>query len=102
MPQKQLLFKDGTGRNDYDRALPYLVKYYSHINEISAASFNVDTAAASEWEWWIIRRERDQHPPLEWELLIAKSSATVYHIPAEKFNDYARLRVEAMGATIKS
>ena len=50
-------FKDGTSRTDYNKALPYLVKYYSYINNVSSTSFNVDTAASAELEWWIIRRE---------------------------------------------
>lgn len=90
------VFKDGTNRNDYAKALPYLQKYYGHINEISNTAFNADTAAASELEWWIIRRERQQHPPQEWEEWLCKTASVMYHIPAAKFNDYAHLRVEAM------
>ena len=89
-------FKDGTSRTDYNKALPYLVKYYSYINNVSSTSFNVDTAASAELEWWIIRRERDKRPSVEWEQLLAKTAATVYHIPAEQFNEYAHLRVQAM------
>jgi hypothetical protein len=90
------VFKDGVSRNDYKKALPYLVKYYSHINDISSTAFNVDTAAATELEWWIIRRERDKHPPEEWVQLLVKTAVTVYHLPAEKFNDYTYCRVQAM------
>jgi hypothetical protein len=67
------IFKDGTNRNDYAKALPYLQKYYININEISNTAFDVDTAAASELEWWTIRRERLQHPPQEWEEWLTKT-----------------------------
>jgi hypothetical protein len=90
------VFKDGTNRSDYAKALPYLQKYYGHINDISNTTFNTDTATAAELEWWIIRREREQHPPQEWEPWLAKTAATVYHMPSEKFKEYAHVRVEAM------
>jgi hypothetical protein len=90
------VFKDGHSRNDYEKAFPYLEKYYQHINSISKTPFNADSAARSELEWWIIRRYRQEHPPAEWEKYISQTSAIVYHIPAEKFKDYAHLRVQAM------
>lgn len=90
------VFKDGKERTDYAKALPYLVKYYNNLNEISLRAFNTDTAAASELEWWILRRERDLHPAAEWEQLIAKNAATLYHMPCRNFNEYAHYRVTAM------
>jgi hypothetical protein len=89
-------FKDGHDRSEYEKALPYLKKYYGLINEISTASFNVDSAAMTELEWWIIRRERDKHPPAEWETRLASGASVVYHLPADSFREYARLRVQAM------
>jgi len=90
------VFKDGHTRNEYEKALPYLKKYYLLINNIADASFNVDSAAVSELEWWIIRRERDRHPPEEWEHWLETGAAVVYHIPADSFREYAHLRVQAM------
>jgi hypothetical protein len=89
-------FKDGHNRGDYEKALPYLKKYYGLINDISTISFNTDSAAICELEWWIIRRERDMHPPAEWEKWLALSASVVYHVPADSFREYARLSVEAM------
>src|SRR5690349_11248242 len=37
-----LVFKDGRNPNDYNKALPYLVKYYSRINDISRDSFDIN------------------------------------------------------------
>jgi hypothetical protein len=90
------VFKDGQSRSDYEKALPYLKKYYGLINDISTVTFNTDSAATGELEWWIIRRERDKHPPAEWEKWVTETASVVYHIPADSFRVYARLSVQAM------
>lgn len=90
------IFKDGKSRSDYEKAFPYLRKYYSLINDISEKKFDDDSAARTELEWWIIRREREKHPPQEWESWIALTASVMYHLPAEVFKDYAHLRVQAM------
>jgi hypothetical protein len=90
------VFKNGANRNDYQKALPSLKKYYSLINKISQRSFNVDSASIFELEWWIARRYREQYPPEEWEKLLAISASVVYHLPVDSFSDYASLRVRAM------
>jgi hypothetical protein len=90
------VFKDGNSRSDYGKALPYLKKYYGLINDISITSFNSDSAATSELEWWIIRRDRGQHPPAEWGNYLAATASIMYHIPADSFREYAGLRVKAM------
>ena len=90
------VFKDGQNRDDYEKALPYLEKYYGLINSISTVSFNTDSAAKTELEWWIIRRERDKHPPAEWEKWLALTASVMYHLPADSFREYARLSVQAM------
>jgi hypothetical protein len=90
------VFKDGQTRADYEKALPYLKIYYGHINDISETRFNADSAAICELEWWIIRRERDRHSPDEWVKWIALTASVVYHLPAEAFHEFARLRVQAM------
>jgi hypothetical protein len=89
-------FKDGRNRDEYRKALPYLRKYFGLINGISTIQFNADSAATTELEWWIIRRERENHPPAEWENWLASTASVIYHLPPELFEVYARLRVEAM------
>jgi hypothetical protein len=90
------VFKDGISRIDYEKALPPLKKYYGLINTISETSFNSDGAAVSELEWWIIRRNRAEHPAAEWEQWLATTASIMYHLPADSFKDYAHLRVQAM------
>ena len=90
------VFKAGQNRNDYKKALPYLKRYYNLINDISATKFNIDSASKTELEWWIVRRDRDQHPPAEWESWLAATASVMYHLPVDSFRDYANLRVKAM------
>lgn len=90
------VFKDGKNRSDYEKALPHLKKYYTLISNISETPFNADSAAKSELEWWIIRRNRDQHPPEEWENWLVTTASVMYHLPADRFKEYAHLRVQAM------
>ncbi len=90
------VFKDGKNPNDYQKALPPLKKYYGLIRDISAGPFDADSAAATELEWWIIRRDRQKHPPGEWKAWIAATPSILYHLPAATFTEYADLRVQAM------
>ncbi|WP_020594668.1 hypothetical protein [Spirosoma panaciterrae] len=90
------LFKDGKGRADYNRALPYLEAFYGSISDLSTQPLNVAKSARNELEWWIIRRERERHPPAEWARLQAQIVADMYHIPIERCAEYGRLRTEAM------
>ncbi|HMQ48804.1 MAG TPA: hypothetical protein PKA00_15285 [Saprospiraceae bacterium] len=89
-------FQDGQNRADYNKALPALRQYYGAINDISTKPFEVAAAAESELEWWIIRRERETHPPEEWEHWIKQTAAIIYHRPADAFHEFARQRVNAM------
>lgn len=90
------VFKDGKNRTDYAKALPGLVKYYEHLYLLSDTPFDIDKTAKMELEWWIVRREREKHPPAEWADLQANVAAQLYGLPARQFGEYARLRTEAM------
>jgi hypothetical protein len=90
------IFKDGKNRDDYNKALPNLTGYYTRINNISKTPFDAGKAAKLELEWWIIRRYRNEHPTAEWEKLLAQTAEAMYGIPAGKFAEYAKLRVQAM------
>jgi hypothetical protein len=90
------LFKEGKNRTDYGKALPDLEKFYGAVNDLSEKPFNVKKASQLELEWWIIRRYREQHPPVEWAELQAQVAGEIYHLSFEKFREYGRIRTEAM------
>ena len=90
------IFKDGRQRSDYEKALPDLIQFYKSLREISDIPFDVDRAAQLELEWWIIHRERSRHPPADLDRALADLQAEIYHVPAEKLMEHARLRAEAM------
>lgn len=90
------VFQDGHNRAEYERALPDLVSYYSLIRAASEEAFPVEQAARLELEWWIIHRERAQHPKGDLELSLADLQAEIYHQPHELFAEHAQARAEAM------
>ncbi len=89
-------FQKGSDRPEYEQALPYLESYYQGIQDLSTRPFQVKQAAKDELEWWVIRREREIHPPSDWEVLIAQIAASLYKMEAKQFEAYAHLRVKAM------
>ena len=90
------VFKNGKTRADYNRALPSLTAFYGHISRLGNHPIDVPKAARNELEWWIIRRERERHPPQEWAALQAKIAADLYQIPVVSCARYGQLRTEAM------
>jgi hypothetical protein len=90
------VFKDGTDRHDYERALPDLVDYYAAIRRISNTPFDVQKTAQRELEWWIVHRQRDAHEAGDLDAALAALSAEIYQMPAERFREHAKYRAEAM------
>ena len=90
------VFKDGHNREEYERALPYLVKFYRSVREVSDVPFDIDRAAKLELEWWIIHRERKKHAAGDLDRALADLPAELYGVPAERLMEHARLRAEAM------
>ena len=90
------VFKDGHTRADYEQALPNLVNYYTAVRKVSDVPFSIDRAARLELEWWIIHRERADHPPGDLERALAELAAEVYRAPVERVMEHAQLRAEAM------
>jgi hypothetical protein len=84
------VFKEGRSRTDYVRALPGLEAYY---RAILPAGANVRRVAERELEWWILHRERAGEAL---ERGLADLQAEIYHLPAERLTEHARLRAEAM------
>jgi hypothetical protein len=90
------VFKGGHNRQEYEKALPYLVSFYAAIRNVSDIPFDVERAARLELEWWIIHRERDKHQSGDLARALAALSSELYQMPAERFTVHARLRAEAM------
>lgn len=90
------VFKGGHNRQEYEKALPHLVSFYTAIQRVSDIRFDADRCARLELEWWIVHRERDKHAPGDLAAALAALSSELYQLPAERFADHARLRAEAM------
>jgi hypothetical protein len=91
------VFKDGKNRAEYERALPDLVSFYESLHAASATPFDVREAARLELEWWIVHRQRGEHVmPADLGRALAELPAAIYHLPADRFAEHARLRTEAM------
>ena len=90
------VFKSGKQRADYEKALPDLIKFYGAVRAMSDIPFNVDRAARLELEWWIIHRQRAQHPPGDLDKALAELQAELYQTPVAKLLEHGRLRAEAM------
>ena len=90
------VFKDGHNRQEYEKALPYLVSFYTSVRKVSDIPFDIDRAARLELEWWTIHRQRGEHAPDDLARALAKLSSELYQMPLELFAEHARLRAEAM------
>jgi hypothetical protein len=90
------VFKDGKTREDYEKALPDLKKFFTEIHEVSTTGFDVDEAARTELEWWIVHRQRESHAPGDLSRALADAAAVVYGVTAEKLTEYGDLRAAAM------
>ena len=90
------VFKDGKTREDYEKALPDLEKFYGEIRDISTTDFDVKRAAQLELEWWIVHRQRKQYKEGDLARALAETAAEIYKLPVENFMEHGRLRAEAM------
>ena len=90
------VFKDGRAREDYEKALPDLEKFYAEIRDISTTDFDVKRAARAELEWWIIHRQRKQYKEGDLARALAETAAEIYNLPPENFMEHGDLRAKAM------
>ncbi len=100
--QAAFAFKEGKKREDYEKALPALVKFYQAIHDGADVNFDVDKAAKLELEWWIIHRQRNKYSLEDLNKSLAELPAEVYRVPADRLMEHARLRQEAMTIRDKS
>lgn len=90
------VFKDGKTREDYEKTLPDLKKFYAEIRDISTTDFDVERAARLELEWWIVHRQRNLYKEGDLARALAELAAEIYQMPVENFIEHGRLRAEAM------
>lgn len=90
------VFKEGRKREDYEKALPNLIRFYQAIRDGSDSPFDVEKAAKLELEWWIVHRQRARYKPEDLDRALAELPAEIYQMPVEKMMEHARLRQEAM------
>jgi hypothetical protein len=83
---------------DYQRALPYLERYYAAILAVSDTPFDAGRAARLELDWWIVHRETAEQArgPEALERALADLAAELYQLPAERLGVHAERRAEAM------
>ena len=90
------IFQPGKGPDDYDKALPDLLAYYTAIHRVAPEPFDVQRAARLELDWWIIHRERARHPRTDLDRSLAGLQAELYSVPPDRLMEHARLRADAM------
>jgi len=90
------VFKEGKQRSDYEKALPDLITFYNYIHNMSDIDFDVFKVSKLELEWWIIHRERAQHPPGDLDRALAELQAAIYNVPVDRLMEHGRLRAVAM------
>jgi hypothetical protein len=90
------IFKEGTNRRDYVKALPALNSFFGAIRGIGNISFNVQRVAKLELEWWIVHRERNDYPPGALQQACAEEAAALYRVSPDSTKEHGRLRAAAM------
>jgi hypothetical protein len=90
------VFKDGKSREDYEKALPDVERFYGEIHDLSTTDFDLRKAAKLELEWWIVHRERKKYREGDLARALAETASAVYNQPVEDFMEHGRLRAEAM------
>jgi hypothetical protein len=90
------VFKDGKSREDYEKALPDVEKFYGEIRDISTTDFDAKQTAKLELEWWIVHRQRKQYKDGDLARALAETAGAIYQMPAENFLEHGALRADAM------
>jgi hypothetical protein len=90
------VFKEGHNRNDYEKALPYLEKYYTQLHRLSKEDFNISNAARTELEWWIVHRDRKQFSYNDLAKALQNNAAAIYSVPDSLLSGYGIYRTKAM------
>jgi len=91
-----VVFQPGHDRAEYERAMPDLVGLFALVHKGSETDFPIGSVARLELEWWIVHRERAQHPAGDLERALANVQAAVFQRPEALFEEHAKARADAM------
>lgn len=91
-----MVFKEGKGRPDYERAIPYLDNYFQSIDKVGELGDNTRKLAELELEWWIVHRERKKYGKPALVDSIANATGAIYGVPPAALREYAQARTDAM------
>jgi hypothetical protein len=92
--QAAKIFQPTTNRDEAQIALPELTKYYSLLKESSGESFDPAKVAATELDWWQLRRETNA--PEKYCATIADVTEKLFGVKNDHTKEAARLRARMM------
>jgi len=88
-------FARSSSRENYDAVIPDIAAAYDRLREECGASFDANTVAARELQWWIVHRHPADAGAHGLTDAIADLYAAVYRLPQTAVHEAARLRAEA-------
>jgi hypothetical protein len=88
------LFQPTDSREKAQVALPLLVQYYTVLSSHGGEKFNPDKAAATELDWWQLRREGAT--PTEYGNVVAAVSKEIFGVENGHTKKSALLRAQMM------
>jgi hypothetical protein len=88
------VFQPSTNRAQAEAAIPWLRRYYGIIQARSHEPFDVDKAAASELDWWQLRRE--DAAPEDYGKVVARVAEEVYGTRDPRLGQASQLRAAMM------
>jgi len=89
-----VIFKKSKSREEAQKALPILTKYFESIMPGSPVGYSANVAAKAELEWWQARREHAH--PREYGRYIAQVTSLIYGVDADLIAQACLTRAEAM------
>ena len=88
------VFQPTRTREEAQKALPLLEKYFAALRGHSGETFDVKQAARIELDWWQLRREKSL--PAEYGEVIAKTTTVVFQADNADVHRAGLLRAEMM------
>jgi hypothetical protein len=87
-------FRRRRGRENYDKVLKHLIKFYKIGSNHSIAPYDYKKAGQLELEWWDIHRYPKKYKK-SLEQSLAEAFAVIYHCEPKNLKEYAYYRAKA-------